>query len=245
MRYKILVAHPNDMLNNIWKEVDTFDDPNTMIERIASPSFDWYPGMLVQCYDHGVFLLYSGIYGHNECVDIGGYQSRVMKKYYYKITTSLPAGGSYSMFWKESYEGCKMFKSLSMYMPKAYVLKLLCGYVGNVMAWIDPREKRPVELFDAIERGASDDVIENMRELNATYTAESGTFQREIGIVLDELGIAATIDDLRSVTYNIALMTRNILANVHDVSFPDEDRILADWLRKTVPFYDIAIEIVK
>lgn len=69
MKHKIYIAHPNDIVDNAWREVGQAASIEDAMDHLASPTFEWSYGTLARI-ALGQDSVYSGAYTHTDFVAI-------------------------------------------------------------------------------------------------------------------------------------------------------------------------------
>lgn len=230
MTYTIQATHPNEFKDNSWKNVDQFDHLGDLRDHLSFPVFEWYPGMMVRClsaYNH-----YAGIFNEQHCIAVS-YDSDAMSlnitKAEYKTIAHYK---SYPIWWHECRVGSQLIYSMSLYMPKMYMLKLMCKYMRQILPFVLENKD---DLLRGIER------VENNEEVKLLDT-----------YAFDDLFLASyKTNEYRTenaFTITLARTARRaatLLGQFRGTDSAMEEFELAIFIRQHVPFYDVALELVR
>lgn len=242
MKYLLQICHPNEVCLDAWKTVDEIDDHDDITEHLSSPTFDWYPGLVVRCimpFDN-VAPEYIGIYGESECIDVSR-TSDFCRRH------SINRFESLIHFWCSTNNASEMFRLLSSTIPQrqrvAVIMKILpmiqhlftdasqarlaFECMNSIRAWLQGIDNPKLTRITSYQLNTS--VVNNPQRIAAR------------AVIAAAESLSAPTDDHKEGA--CAYFVGYALSIYNDTEQEDEDRKIADVIRQHVPFYDIAVAV--
>lgn len=137
MPYTVEIAHPDDAVKNQWKFIAVVDTKNEVHDLVESPTFEYERGLCIRARDN-TEIIYTGIYGDDDCYDIGP-DSIFMGT----LTWAFDAGSrvdtqskNFIDAWVESNNPQAMIRSISKIIPRRELVKIAFAISETVASTI-------------------------------------------------------------------------------------------------------------
>lgn len=229
MSYRIEICHANDLIKDDWRTVDFVSDLSDLPQHLASPSFEWSPGLLVRCHS------YVGIFGTEVCVDVS-VRSQVMRDQLFALmgpTKKLTKVYSYPEVWLKCTNGSDLAEGISPYVPRKLLIHAICLQAQYWMEDIHDFRKSLKLVFDWTEDKISISEIQNAYDASRRTRSQAETY---LGIVILMGMILRNENQSHEAIYSFILQwSRN-----GNGDYDDLQSRMADHLRAHIPFYIVA-----
>lgn len=264
------ICHPNELIANRWKTVETIDHVEDIPQHIASPVFEWFKGLLIRVID-GEVIEYSGIFSDTACHDVGP-NSDVMNNLQRRNDEEAlyPSSGlSWFDVWNHCYHASWMIQSIRSFVPLPIMISVLMNLIEeesdgfpDILKWLN-----------VVKRVSEIDVPMYRRQLgnSAGYYYDEASL-RTADPTPSEIIISSLMkqSELYFALYSICLVMEGEKTSVkyvidslvnanswtrwdpidNDMDLSQHlvevhQRRLANRLRKLIPFYDIAVALVE
>lgn len=233
MTYYLEICHPNEVILKKWKKIEPIESLSEIEHHLASPSFDWYPGLCVRV---KLFksTMYTGIFNDESCVDVGS-NSNVMN------TSRWPRPfhkfRSFIECWVENDNAEEMARAVEKILSRTQlkraaleVAKLTLPFTTDVVIH---------NAAFVYEKYLDGEATESDRKKAYTEAGDAWTNDPGFGGNLTKSGIAAyvfycTLANDFDYLALVCKYTQTLYLNP----------VAADTLRSSIPFYEIAKKIV-
>lgn len=229
MTYSLYVFHPNDILKKY--EVVISDTSIPLVDVLASPEFEWYPGLCVSAIDDQNNMIYSGIFSEDACIDVS--RESLAKIY--------PFGHSNLFgFWRRS-PNISMAGFVERLAPKERLQSLSAYFVDKVSNHLLSRDLNFFDDIKTFNEEKFDRKINNIiRRRDARYRTYEIEYHANTVLLLAANIMRGKYPYLISVCSSFV----KYMAAFDDTSEATEESALADLFREKVPFYEIAIGVI-
>lgn len=242
--FVIEAIHPNDIFDDDWKELLRFSEQGDLVDHLAYPSFDWYPGMIVRVVDEfEEKFIYTGIFGENECIDAGYvsdlFRGRTKHSIYYYGHKEI----DFPEYWKRCPMADEFMDILSAILSKETMIKMLIPCVLPMLSMVSPDEScfensiKALKLYPA-SIGTIKTLAFGCQEANRRSTSWKSQYAGSS--IHCALLMVLSNNRASSVTSNIKSA---IFEGSSGVYRDDIDGQLCAKIRSAVPLYEIAREI--
>lgn len=221
------IIHPNNVVDGFWREVERPSSLEDAMDHLSSPTFEWSIGTCVRVHD-GTNILYSGIYNHTECVDVGADSECVRR---FQWTNGFRKGSLFER-WHTCSNATVMLESVAPVISKQTMARaaVACIRVNPNFENSDLNIKR---LATQIEKWSNSDC--SIHQLQ--YTADWA--QSSIGWLAPVITPVTWVsrDD-----YNRIVSSTPTKLSTSD--YVNRQLQMSYAIRKSVPFYEIAVGYV-
>lgn len=238
MTYLLQICHPNEIIQHRWKTVDELSEVS--MDAIASPTFDWYPGMVVRITDSSIdHDLFVGIYGDTHCVDVS-YNSNFLHK------NDLNYYQSLIHFWTEGNYVSRMMAIAEPYAtPQAKIQSLIKFLHESRRLITDEEHHRAAEQCTAALQQwllgvLPVRIVDMMRKRLEAFQSRRGNEMFSTRAIVTTALIIAEDDPREDMSGHAAYFTAYAMTALMDKEYSP---VVADSIRENIPFYEIAVGI--
>lgn len=232
----IEAIHPNEINKLRWNAVCKFSVENDFRDHLASPDFEWYPGMVVRVIDvSDNKFIYTGIFGENRCID-AGYGSKMFSKNnrrgtYYRSNPEI----SFVEYWKYCTDAMEFIDTMTTSVSRKTKIRMMMPCVESVL----PHDSRI--YADAIElvRGWLEDRVP-LSQIQSQYSrCGDGVLTSS-----NQYASASVCTFLATVLGNN--LSSTVIDNIFMSKIVSKEKFhqeACEMMRNAVPFYDIALDV--
>lgn len=223
MTYHLRICAPEDILTSEGVMVEN-NVSVPLEDMLASPSFEWYPGLCVFAESLGKNI-YTGIFSEDACVDVsfGG-----------KFAEKLNISTNYQNFidyWKYENDAARLVFAIRFLIEKSTLNKLVLSVVDDVKTYIHEGDMLILDNVKMMDQYEFNDAIRQItRKRNDIYRPETTTYRAYTILINGAQCLYGQIDRLP-----VLMSTHTSLGWNRSMTI----------LRDAVPFRELAVKIVK
>lgn len=233
------IAHPNDIVLGKWREVGEFTD-SEIADQLASPEFEWYEGLCVRIILGRSFRVIDTqrIYSVSSCVHVGPW-STVVKNHPWSLndqSNGYLLKNGWIQAWAECDNALWMMNGVLNFIPLKTLVQCAARCVQKALTSINRYENGRENAYlvaDAVYQYVSGDITEG--QLNGNIRSFPVPMVGDIARAIDQLvfSINSPFSAEQTVFYALRIIGE------------DSRPLLAEVVREQIPFYEIAVKLVK
>lgn len=242
-RYTLETCHANDLVQDAWKVVDEISSIKSLNDHLASPSFDWHPGLCVRVRSKGTIVMYSGIFNDHHVVDVGP-ASQVMAKFPMDASDqsmNFSENLSALQCWSKSHSGSWLFQWLGPVLTRAECAKVCYELIKTVHPYYSFNYQASRQMIEAVAVWI--EYQDNNDEIRECIYKSSIV---EVSAIVDAGEVCIQKDHNLMIAYaaQCALDTVTAMINSCKVTAPQASQIVVDIVRNNLPFHEIALRLI-
>lgn len=229
MRYNLYIASPEEVATSIGRCVEK-ECTLPLEDVLSSPNFDWYPGLCVVAIDsEDNEIVYEGIYNEKECVQ-----------------------SNFIGYWKDQKNGCELLRNIETSMSEESLTRVvidLCEMISIRMGELSIDHEEFDEGIDFIKRLPNVTKQELLEEISRIEIVRSDIQfnQLSVAVIIENDAFMALKNAIDALFYQATLyiFACQFCRVMNESNVVKESKKLADYIRKTVSFREIALRAVQ
>lgn len=243
MRVSIEICHPNEVLENRWTHVDSCEE-DEIIQHLQAPTFSWQRGTVVRVPAMTEAETLYGIFGEHECLNVSA-QSDWVKNHIQgsRVVQSVMGLPTY---WRTHPNGRDLIVTASNLVHDDWTRKTLIAFVEEAFRLVPDLDPLCSEILNSVKSNAKKSYL---TILGNKANQRSQEEMDSVGNAYIVFGLASNLAFMNqeyvvSYTYSTFAELQPRTMNIMDRIRVADER-MAEIVRETIPFYEIALGITR